>query len=136
MTNIPAMLNQGVRLHQEGRFDAAATIYRQVLSLDATNGDALHLLGLVSIQTGQNQAALELLRKAVAANNRDASFHFHLGYAEQALGELAEQLGGILDDPSAARERSLAFAKMFVRPNGLDRAASPVSRSKAGFTSR
>lgn len=85
-------LQEAVRLHRAGNLDGAAPIYRRILSLDPKNPDALHLLGMVALQTGQNETAIDLIRQAIAANSREASFHFHLGCAQQALGQTDQAL--------------------------------------------
>ena len=57
-TAIRSELQRAVLLHQSGQLQQAAIIYKQVLDIDPENGDALHLLGLVSHQSGQSANAI------------------------------------------------------------------------------
>src|ERR1039457_4227301 len=87
---IQAMLTEAVRLHQAGRLDQAAPLYQKVLTLDPGNAEALNLLGMAAMQTGQNQGGIELIRKAIAINGRQSAYHFNLGVALQTIGDMEE----------------------------------------------
>lgn len=50
--------------HSAGRFDQAEAAYRQALALNASDGDALHGLGILAWQTGRVETALLRLREA------------------------------------------------------------------------
>lgn len=82
------MLNDAVRLHQAGKLEQAALLYRRVLSAAPDNADALHLLGMVLVQQGQAQPAVDLIRKAIARRGDVAQYHFHLALALQNLHDL------------------------------------------------
>ena len=77
-------------LHQHGQRAEAERTYRQVLELDPHHADSLHLLGVMAHQICRNDIAVELIRKAIAADKRPAAFHSNLGTAYQALGKLEE----------------------------------------------
>jgi tetratricopeptide (TPR) repeat protein/SAM-dependent methyltransferase len=77
-----------VRLHRGGQLEQAAALYRQVLTADPNSADALHLLGMVALQQDQAKTAAELIRKAIALNDREASYHFHLALALQTLNDM------------------------------------------------
>jgi tetratricopeptide (TPR) repeat protein len=84
-----------------GRRAEAEMLLRQVLALDAHHADGLHLLGLVAHQAGHNDAAVELIGRAIAANGTVAFYFTNLGSALQALGRTEEAI--------AAHGRSLAL---------------------------
>ena len=88
------MLTEAVRLHQAGQLEQAAALYRQVLAADPNSADALHLMGMVALQQGHAKAAAELIHKAVALNDRDASYHFHLALALQTLNDMKGAVAG------------------------------------------
>ena len=48
---------QAVGLHQSGRLAEAERLYRQILQTDPRHPDALHMLGVLAMQSGQHQAA-------------------------------------------------------------------------------
>ena len=46
------VLKAAVALHQSGRLAEAAPLYQQVLAADASNAEAMHLLGVLHHQQG------------------------------------------------------------------------------------
>src|SRR3974390_3612118 len=54
-----ALCRQGFALHQQGRCEAARQLYEQALQLQPRHFNALHLLGLVGLQSHQPERALE-----------------------------------------------------------------------------
>ncbi|QJE01656.1 tetratricopeptide repeat protein [Massilia forsythiae] len=85
------LLRQALQLHQRGRLDAAAALYRQVLAQAPRQFDALHLLGVIARQQGDAAQAAALIRAALAVRPDQARAHCNLGAALQDL-----------DDPTAA----------------------------------
>jgi predicted TPR repeat methyltransferase len=82
-----ALLRQAVQLHQQGRFDAAIALYRQVLAATPRQFDALHLLGVIERQQGRPGRAAELIREALDVDPGQARAHSNLGAALQDLGD-------------------------------------------------
>ncbi|SIT49603.1 Tfp pilus assembly protein PilF (fragment) [Paraburkholderia ribeironis] len=78
-----------VAAHRAGRLVEAEAAYRQLLSIDPTHADALHLLGAIELQRGQPGKA-ELLILAALAHRRDAVFMTDLGVAFRCQGKHAE----------------------------------------------
>ena len=58
-------LQAAVSLHNQGEFDQAEAIYRQVLSVDENNFYALRFLGCLCRITGSFDEGISFLRKAV-----------------------------------------------------------------------
>jgi tetratricopeptide (TPR) repeat protein len=81
-----------IALHGQGRLGEAEAIYRNLLNLDPEHCDALHLLGVIALQTGHPQEASELMREALGVNPALVEAHSNLGLALQALGRLEEAL--------------------------------------------
>jgi predicted O-linked N-acetylglucosamine transferase (SPINDLY family) len=71
----------GLAAHRQGRLTAAREMYRQALAVRPENFQALHLLGLIELQTNAPMSALELFRKALAINPRFAEAHNDMGSA-------------------------------------------------------
>lgn len=84
------ILRQGLAEHQAGRLARAERIYRDVLRLDPTEPDALHLLGLVAHQSGHHEAAIGLIQSALARRPQVAVYRNNLGEALRALGRYSE----------------------------------------------
>ena len=72
-------------------FDAER-LYHKVLSIDSRHSDSLHLLGIIAHQVGRNEAAIELIGKAIALNGRSEHYHSNLGLVLQALGRLDDAI--------------------------------------------
>ena len=81
-------LSTALRHHQSGQLEQAARIYQSILERQPDHADALHLLGVVALQQGNPQRAVELIGRAIAVNPSVAAFHCNLAEAYRALGEL------------------------------------------------
>jgi tetratricopeptide (TPR) repeat protein/SAM-dependent methyltransferase len=77
-----------LELHQRGDLAGAETLYRQVLQTAPLHLDSLNLLGVVALQTGRNELAIELIGKAIAANDRVPDFHNNIGEAFRRSAKL------------------------------------------------
>jgi tetratricopeptide (TPR) repeat protein len=91
-TSLTDKFRQGVALHQQGRFAEAELIYRDVLQQDPKSFEAMHLLGVIALQTRKPQQAVELIGKAIALNPAVPTAHCNLGSALTALQRHAEAL--------------------------------------------
>lgn len=58
-------LQQALQHHNKGQFAEAESLYRQVLEIMPNNPDALHLLGMVEHQRGNNDLAIDLINTAI-----------------------------------------------------------------------
>jgi tetratricopeptide (TPR) repeat protein len=87
-----AKIGQALSLHQQGKFAQAKKVYEDVLASEPNQFDALHLLGVVELQTEHTAQGARLIEKAIAINPRVASAHSNLGHALKDLGRLDEAL--------------------------------------------
>jgi len=108
-----------------GQLEPAERLCRDVLMFDRNHFDSLHLLGIIATRTGRLDAALELLGRAIAANDRSPECHFNLAQVFRALGRLddaAEHLNrasALKRDYAAAH---LALADVLTQQGRLDQA--------------
>jgi tetratricopeptide (TPR) repeat protein/SAM-dependent methyltransferase len=79
-----------VRHHQAGQLLEAESLYRQVLARDAKHFNSLHHLGIMALQRGEPQAAVDAISRALAVNDRAPECHYNMAFALQALGRLSE----------------------------------------------
>ena len=86
--SIQAKVQQGLRLHQQGRFADAERVYREVLQHAPTHFDALHLLGVLGLQAGRTEAGVELIASAIKQNPNSWGAHNNLGNGLRELGRL------------------------------------------------
>ena len=85
-------LDLAIRHHSAGRLQKARQLYYKVLKIDSGNNDALHMLGLLTHQIGDNGAAIRLLNKALQQGPESAELFTNLGNALQASGKNEEAI--------------------------------------------
>ncbi len=76
---LQAKFSQGVALHRQGRLADAERIYTEVLKQQPSNFDAMHLLGVIAVQSRRTQRGVELISKAIGFNAKSALAHNNLG---------------------------------------------------------
>jgi len=82
-------INTAFQLHQSGRLDEAAKIYRALIAGDPAHHEAINLLGLVALQTGRFVRAIELIAAAVKLAPDNARYLSNLGEAFRKDGRYA-----------------------------------------------
>src|SRR4051812_26583125 len=87
MLSIPQMIQQAVQLHTSGKLTEAEAMYLKVLDRAPNEAAALHLFGVLRHQQGRNAEALDLVRRAVRINPRDADAHTNLASICRALND-------------------------------------------------
>jgi predicted O-linked N-acetylglucosamine transferase (SPINDLY family) len=78
--------------HRAGQLEMAEEIYRRILAVDPQHADALHLLGMIADQRGDQRLAIDYIRRALALEPNGAAGHNSLGNALLALGEIEQAL--------------------------------------------
>ena len=79
-------------LHGSGHFAPAERLYRELLAAAPDHLDALHMLGILLIQTGRADAGFALIDRALALRPDFVDAHFNRGLAMLQLGRAAEAL--------------------------------------------
>src|SRR5258708_35137290 len=87
-----ARLQDGFRAHQAGDLDKAEGLYRDVLSIDAKNFDALYLLGYIHLQRGHWGRAENQIGEALVVNPRSVDALFNRARALMNLDRPLEAL--------------------------------------------
>lgn len=77
------MLRLAMQHHHQGDLQKADMIYRRLLKDDPENADTLHLHGILSVQAGKHDAAIELMEQAISIKGDDPRFHYNLGKVHQ-----------------------------------------------------
>ena len=86
------LIIRAAEFHKKRAFAEAEEICRQILTFDARHVGALHLLGVVMVQTGRLENGVELLDKALAIKPDDVEALNNRGMALKALKRLDEAL--------------------------------------------
>ncbi len=92
-SKLDALCDQGRGLHQAGRLDEARQIYEAVLGADPAHFQALHLLGVFCIQSGDLARGAELIGRALTVQPNDAAALGNLATALNGLGRHEQALG-------------------------------------------
>jgi tetratricopeptide (TPR) repeat protein len=82
---ITDLMRSGVDCHRAGRMQEAGRIYRQVLVIDPGHADALHLLGVISLQLQRYAEALSFFDNTLAVSPNHAEALSNRGNALQGL---------------------------------------------------
>ena len=93
---IQQALDLAVQHHAAGDLGKAEGIYQQVLQTDPSQPVALHLLGVIAHQVGNNDVAVDLITRALAIKPDFAEAHNNLGNALKELGKLDEAVASFL----------------------------------------
>ncbi len=74
--------------HRAGRLREAEALYRKALAAEAGHFDALHMLGVLYQQNGENARAIDSIEQALAIAPANHFAHSNLGLAYLALNRL------------------------------------------------
>lgn len=125
---VRTLMADGVDLHEHGRLDEAASIYRQILAKNPQDFDATQLLGVVALQQGQYEVAQRLIGAAIAISPHDQAAIGNLGVSYMSDGHASAALEWFLvalklepDSVSGLFNVGLALQKL-----GRHRQAIPV----------
>jgi protein O-GlcNAc transferase len=105
---IPVKFDQAVALHQQGKLADAERVCRGILLQQPNHFGALHLLGLIALQTRHAEEAVELFGKAIALNPEYVEAHYNRGLALMELHRPEDALASY--DRAIALMPNLAMA--------------------------
>jgi tetratricopeptide (TPR) repeat protein len=120
--------------HGAGRLDAADAAAREAIAHHPLHAGAHHLLGIIAIQRGDHQKAVELLHQSIGLDPTAEQAHNNLGIALAGLGRLDEAIASM----RKATELSPGFAvadynlgSVLQRANRLEEAGDSLRRAIA-----
>jgi len=132
--SISQAIQIAVEHHNAGRLDDAQSVYHQILAVDPTQFDALHLAGLAAHQMGHHAEAVALISRAIEQNDAVAAAHHHLGEAHRALnsGTDAERCfkAAVALDPACAEAHN-SLGILYQSQGRIVDAASSFERAVA-----
>ena len=89
---VEGKLQQAISLHKAGQLQQAEQICQQILRNSPQHADALHLLGVIAYQVGENKIATGLITQAIEIDSDQYMFFNSLGVALQEQGKLEESI--------------------------------------------
>ena len=84
------LLQKAVDLHNQGNFDEAEILYRQILETAPKNPIVLNLLGMIAQSKNAHNQAIELLYAAQKHNPNEPMYPFNLGFSLLQIGKFSE----------------------------------------------
>jgi len=127
-------LNLAVQHHNAGDMVNAEAAYQQALQTDPEQPVALHMLGVIALQQGNADAAVDLISKAIAITPNDTGAHCNLGIAYNALGRLNDAVNSfqkaIAITPNDADAHN-NLGNLFKQQGALDDAATSYGNAIA-----
>jgi tetratricopeptide (TPR) repeat protein len=87
-----AIVADAYQMHRAGQVKQAKSKYRAVLDFEPKHVVSNNLLGLLCMQTGEFQRAIEYINTALSVNPDDAQAHANIGLAFQELKQVDKAL--------------------------------------------
>ena len=92
LNKISKILPQAIELHKSGLLQEAQSHYETILALNPLHFDALHLSGVIALQSHQPERAVDLIGRAIAIFPYSAESFNNIGLAYQRLNRLDQAL--------------------------------------------
>lgn len=89
---VQALLTRAVSEHQAGHLENAKQLYLQILAIDVKHAKSLYGLGLIAQQTGNAEAAVRMIERAVAVDPQEPAYHSSLAAIFREQRKLNEAL--------------------------------------------
>ena len=84
--DVSALFGVAVMHHKTGELAKAEAFYRHVLQAEPNHADAVHLLGVIALQVGRYDVAVDLIRQAISLNGNNPDYFSDMGNACFAQG--------------------------------------------------
>jgi tetratricopeptide (TPR) repeat protein len=85
-----ALFASAVKCMQAGQLAEAERLCGVILAGEPNHAATLHLLGFVAYKSGRLSAAIDLIARAIALDNKNPDCHFNMGLVLLAAGRLPE----------------------------------------------
>jgi tetratricopeptide (TPR) repeat protein len=92
MSPIEIRMEDALQHHRAGELARAGEIYAAILDVEPDQPDALHLSGVIAYQSGRQEAAIDLITRAIAIDPGQPSFYVNLGNALMEEDRLEEAI--------------------------------------------
>jgi protein O-GlcNAc transferase len=92
---VQQQLDTGLGHLKANRANEAGAIFRQVLTADPNNADALFLLGVAEHQSGKPQTALEFIQRAITIKPNQADYYRNLALILAQVGRADEAVNAL-----------------------------------------
>src|SRR5215475_13035489 len=76
---VQAIMNRALSLYRDGQLDSADLLFETLEAEPLARPRALHLRGVIALQRGEDERALDLLDEAIRLDPADGDAHANLG---------------------------------------------------------
>ena len=125
------MLNEAINLHSQGQLHEAKKLYHQILEATPDNADALHLLGVICIQTNDFSSAEQLIIRAIESNPNVAAYYDNLAIIYEKFGNIDKALQAVSKsielEPEGSKPTFNNLGNFYARLSEFDKAMTPPS---------
>ena len=80
-SDIQNLMAHAIKCHQNCNYHQANQLYQKILLSDPQNADAMHFSGVIAMQTGNLDRAIQLIERAIAIQPNISGFHSNLAMA-------------------------------------------------------
>jgi len=125
---------EAVGLYQAGQPANAAQLAQRILTHDRQHADALHLLGVIAIDSGNYQQGTELVGQAIALRASNGAYHNSMGNAlshQQQYPQAAEHYRKAFRLDSRIYNALFNLGKVLLADGKIDEAISCLRRATA-----
>ena len=126
------VLQQALKLHNEGKLAEAENLYRQILEAVPDNPIILNLLGLIKKKKNLHHQAIEYFMRAIKQNPNVAEYFFNLAWSEERCGKYAEAIkdySQALKMQPNIKEGYNALGNLYLKENNLEQATSHFNQA-------
>jgi tetratricopeptide (TPR) repeat protein/SAM-dependent methyltransferase len=128
MAAVSESLHRAIKHHEAGQLDQAEALYREIVRVDPSHADALHLLGVAAHQKSDHPAGVHLIRQAIAKSGGSALYYCNLGACYRALNRFDEAIAAFRE---AIRLQPGFVGACYNLAMALEAAGSPHEALKA-----
>jgi protein O-GlcNAc transferase len=92
MNSASQVFQLALQYHQAGNLAQAEQVYRQILEANPQHADALHMLGVIALQLGRHELAVDQIQQALRFQPKFPAALSNLGMALHAQGKIEEAI--------------------------------------------
>ncbi len=123
---------RGIALLRAGRLAEAERIYAELLRQNPADFEVLHLQGVIALQTGRYERALDLIGRAIGLRATAAAY-VSLGQAQMGLGRAARALASYDAALSLQPDLAVALSASAAALRELGRPEEALARANAAI---
>ena len=131
---VTALMQDALGHHEAGRLVEAESLYRQVLQAEPNHADALHYLGVMALQTGKFDLAVEFISKALDAQPTNPLYLNNLGNALKEQRKLDEAVANYRKALALKPDYAMVHSNLGIALKELGRLDEAIASYRAALS--